>query len=327
MEFPYKATVPLSDSKQAVGGEPEPASAGQDYSVFGLTIRSSVPLPELFPACGGGAPDVTIASGPPLAADDFAPGMTAANGAIVLGIPDIGRFTISGGSSILLEPISGVPERNLRLYLLGSAFGALLHQRGVLPLHANAIEIDGRAVAFMGESGAGKSTLAAWFHDRGHRIVADDVCAVVFDAEGRPVTLPGLPRFRLWQQALEASGRTPDGLTRSYAADDWDKFDVPVAAGTAVATRLPIGAIYVLERGDELRFRRLEGVAAADALMSHTYRGKYVALAGLQRGHWDASVRLAREVPIYSVARPWSLGRLDEYAERILKHARNQAGA
>lgn len=304
--------MPVCDSKQAVS----------DYSVFGLTIRSSVPMPELFPAPGDNSPDVTIAAGPELAPGSVAPEVTAADGAIVLGIPDIGRFTIRGGDTILVEPIAGVADRNLRLYLLGSAFGALLHQRGVLPLHANAIEIDGRAVAFMGESGAGKSTLAAWFHDRGHRILADDVCAILFDDEGQPVALPGLPRFRLWQQALEASGRSPEGLTRSYAADDWDKFDVPVAAGTAVSAALPLAAIYVLDRGNELEFRRLGGVEAAEAVISHTYRGGYVTAIKQERAHLDACIRLARQVPIYSVARPWSLDRLAACSEAILDYAK-----
>lgn len=297
-----------------------------DYSVFGLQVRSALALPELFAADARSVdPDVTIATGPELAADDPVTSVNAVDGAIVLNIPEIGRFTISGGSKILVEPVAGVPDRNLRLYLLGSAFGALLHQRGLLPLHANAIEIDGRAVAFMGESGAGKSTLAAWFHDRGHRIVADDVCAIHFEADGGATALPGLPRFRLWEEALEASGRSAEGLARSYAADNWDKFDVPVDAGTAVSGKLPLAAIYVLERGDELAFRRLEGVEAAEAIISHTYRGKYVAPAGLQHGHWDASVRLAREIPIFAAARPWSLDRLDECSEQILEHARARA--
>ena len=84
-------------------------------------------------------------------------------------------------AEIVAEPRQGVPDSNVRLFLLGSAMGALLHQRGLLPLHTNAVEVGGRAFAFMGKSGAGKSTLAAWFHDRGFRIVADDVCVVGFD--------------------------------------------------------------------------------------------------------------------------------------------------
>ena len=129
-----------------------------------------------------------------------------------------------------------MPERNVRLFLLGSAFGVLLHQRGLLPLHANAIEIDGRAVAFMGPSGAGKSTLAAWFHDRAFRVIADNVCAISRNSEGRRQAAPGLPRLRLWAEALELMGRSSHALNRSFVDDDDEKFDVPMDP----ASRSPI---------------------------------------------------------------------------------------
>ena len=293
-----------------------------DYSVFGLNVRSSLPLPELFAAVPGTDPDVVISTGAELQVDDPVPAFSAVDDAILISIPEIGRFHVSGGREIRVEPLAGVPDRNLRLYLLGSAFGALLHQRGLLPLHANAVEVDGSAVAFMGESGSGKSTLATWFHDQGHKVVADDVCAVHFHDDGRPFTLPGLPRFRLWQPALEAFGRSSDGLARSYSAERFDKFDLPLAADTAVAKELPLGAIYVLERGETLQFQRLAGVEAAEAVIAHTYRGRYVTAARNERGHWQACIRLARHIPIFRAARPWSLDQINPVAKGILNHVR-----
>ena len=112
------------------------------------------------------------------------------------------------------------------LYLLGSARGALLHQRGLLPLHANAVVLAGRAIAFCGHSGAGKSTIAAWFHDRGDPILADDICAVDGAATGEIIAYPGVPRLRLWRDALEKGGREASGYRRSF--DSLDKWDVPI---------------------------------------------------------------------------------------------------
>ena len=132
-----------------------------DYTVFGLRIRSEIDLPELHPAEGDSQPDVVVRKGRVARPDNPRPGIEVLDGALLLTIPDVAHFSITGGNEIVVEPGSEVPERNVRLFLLGSAFGALLHQRGLLPLHANAIEVDGRAVAFMGKSGAGKSTLAA----------------------------------------------------------------------------------------------------------------------------------------------------------------------
>ena len=78
----------------------------------------------------------------------------------------------------------------------------ILHQRSLLPLHANAMVVEGRAIGFMGHPGAGKSTLAAWFHDRGFDVLADDVCVVTPGPDGRPLAHPGIPRLRLWREAL-----------------------------------------------------------------------------------------------------------------------------
>jgi len=291
----------------------------RDYSLFGLKVRSELELPELFAAEHASSPDVTIAIGKVPGSKREA-GLHAFDGSLTLVIPDVATFRVQDGAFITVEPLSGVPERNIRLYLLGSAFGAVLHQRGLLPLHANAIEIDSRAVAFMGHSGAGKSTLAAWFHDRGHRIIADDVCVVQVNGDGRPRAAPGLPRLRLWLEVLEATGRTSDHYHRSYVGDEqFEKFDVPVSPEVSVDEHLEFAAIYVLEEGDRFAIEPLTGVEAADAVFANTYRGSYVAAAEGQLEHWKACMRLVREVPILRLQRPWGLDRLNEDCKQLLQ--------
>ena len=100
----------------------------------------------------------------------------------------------------------------MRLYLLGSAMGMLLHQRGLFRSTPMPSRSTARRFAFMGHSGAGKSTLAAWFHDEGYRILADDVSVIGFGEGGQPTVRPGLPRLRLWRDALDATGRDPGDI-------------------------------------------------------------------------------------------------------------------
>jgi hypothetical protein len=239
-------------------------------------------------------------------------------------IKGAGRYRVTNGREIVVEPLADVPERNIRLYLLGSVFGALLHQRGLLPLHANAIQFDGRAVAFMGESGSGKSTLAAWFHDRGFPIVADDVCVIRFDTDGQAIAQPGLPRLRLWQEALEATGREIGDFGRSYVGDDeWNKFDVPIAVETT-AGECPLGAVYVLDKGDAFGICRLTGLEAAEAIFAHTYRGAYVGALKGERSHWSAVMRIARDTPVYRLTRNWGLDHMAEDGRRILDHVMSE---
>ena len=291
-----------------------------DYRVFGLRVRSDIDLRELQPVAQAGDPDVTIRLAA-VDADCSAPGIHAIDGDLLFVAEDVARYRISGGKSIRVEPAKDVPAQNVRLFLLGSAFGALLHQRGLLPLHANAVEIAGKAVAFMGESGSGKSTLAAWFHDQGHAVLADDVCVIGFGRDGAPEARPGLPRVRLWKEALEASGRDANDYSRSFVGDeDFDKYDVPLALTPSQADTLPLAALYVLERGPDLRLQPLTGIDAAEAVFAHTYRGAFVSSAANTKSHWQQCLQVVRRVPIFRCERQWDARLLAEQSAAILSH-------
>lgn len=290
----------------------------RDYSVFGFRVRSSFWLPELFPATEAGEPDISIVSGTIEGAPRES-GVLAHDGDVLLTISNVARFKVSR-DRIVVDAQPGTDPRNVRLFLLGSAFGILLHQRGLLPLHANAVVIDRGAVAFMGESGAGKSTLAAWFHDRGHAVLSDDVCVVRFDDQGQAQAVPGLPRLRLWRDILDFTGRPAGELDRSYAGDEGseEKFDVPLVPAGAAHGQFPITAVCLLERGPAFSISVLTGPGAVRAIFENTYRGSFLSATGTRQAHWEAAVRLARSTSVYRVERTWDLSRLEEESARLL---------
>lgn len=286
------------------------------YRLFGLVIESDLVLSELHPADRASPADVRIVRGVDGHVND-APGIRAEGEALVFAVPGLARYTVTGGAHILVEQAPGASARNVRLFLLGSVFGMLLHQRGALPLHANAIEIDGHAVAFCGASGAGKSTLAAWFHDRGHRILADDVCVIGVVA-GAAVAQAGLPRLRLWRDALAKGGRDVARYQRSF--DDMDKYDVPT--GDVRDGALSLAAVYRLERSDTPGLSRLSGGAAVEMLIANTYRGEYLQATGGVQRHFADCVALARSVPAFATGRVWGFERFDAQATEMEAHAR-----
>ncbi len=285
------------------------------YQIFGLSLRSDLELPELLTGQFDAGPDVAITLGS--VSGDAQPGLHADEDGLVLTVPEVARYRIREGREIIVELVPDVPARNVRLFLLGSAFGALLHQRGLLPLHANAIEIDGKAYAFMGQSGAGKSTLAAWFHDKGYPVIADDVCVVAFDQHGRAWACPGLPRLRLWDETLQARGLEPSAYPLSYEGNsELRKYDVSLDA--VAQERVELAGVFLLEEGDAFAATPLTGVKAADAIFANTYRGRYLAQVNGHERHWSDCMALLRSASIYRLERAWGLDRLDEQGEAIL---------
>lgn len=286
------------------------------YRLFGLEIDSAITLPEIKPGTPGAPADLTIDYG-------TIPSSEAAASQI-LTIDDVARYFVCDGRTMIVEPAPGAGEANIRLFLLGTAMGIVIHQRGLMPLHANAIEIDGAAVAFMGPSGFGKSTLADWFIRQGYRMVADDVCAIRL-VDGVPMVEPGIPRLRLWEDALAARGTSSDGLALSFSGDpDYRKYDVPLPAAAGTDDALPLAAVYLLDRGKELTLERMTGLAATQALFAHTYRGEFVRETGLPRTHMEICLAVASAAPCFRVERRWTHRDAIEDNRQLLDHARQQ---
>ena len=282
-----------------------------------MTLASELQLPELIAADRAAPIDMSIGLDPPTNVEDETDDPTPIDGGFAISIAGVARYSIRSGNAIRIAPHPRADLANIRLFLLGSAMGMLLHQRRLLPLHANAVVIDGRAVAFLGRSGAGKSTLAAAFHDRGFAVVSDDVCAVRFDERGSPTISPGLPRLRLWRDALIASGRDPADHAASYSGDpDYDKFDV--AMRPAASDPLLLAGVIELRWGDEELLAPLTGLAGVEALIANTYRGGYVASLGHQHGHMQACVAVAAAVPILALDRIPGSSHIQCHIDRFL---------
>ena len=149
--------------------------------------------------------------------------------------------------------------------------------------------------------------MAACFHDRGFEILSDDVCVV---GEG-PTAFAGIPRLRLWREALEASGRTVDGYEMSF--EDMDKYNVPIGDDKTRPSQAPLSHLYLLDDAGGSHapgISPIRGSSAVEALVANTYRGAYVPLMGRTQSHLQACIKLAREAPVFRVSRLWGLDSL-----------------
>jgi hypothetical protein len=257
---------------------------------------------------------------------ELTPGEAPANFESVAGVghyrlfvPGVGLFEVRNGNEIQVSPLAGSEDNNIRLYLLGTAWGVVCYQRGLFVLHGSAISTGSAAVAFCAPSGLGKSTLAAWLAARGFPLVSDDLCRVDI-ASGTPPTLyPSVHRLKLWNASLEALGWKKDQFQRDHTR--MDKYHVPWQ-GEKQIDPLALRSIYLLAWG-EPEIRRLSGSAALQRFLSAgTYRGRLIEPMGYWPDYCVRSIELLQQVPVWEFSRPRDLGAIDTSAERLVQHWR-----
>jgi hypothetical protein len=248
------------------------------YGAYRLSIESAIALPELaelrLPPTGG-VTDVAIKIGEiddnGLEEGDASTFNWIDPQTLWFHVKGVGQYRVRQGREIVIQPDLGSEAASLRVFLLGSAFGALLSQRGMLVLHGNSVRIGERCLVCVGDSGAGKSTLAAGFLRRGFEVLADDVVPV--DDLGRASA--GFARIKLWQDTADRLGIDTAGMLPIMP--NLDKYNLPIKGHDGRLT-LPVRWIYLLESGavDTISITPVSGMERFPVLVANTYRGHFL---------------------------------------------------
>lgn len=293
-------------------------AVSQQYWTYQLLIDSELVLPELLGAQCTDRPDVVIrmgyvGNGADAGRRQIGPYTWCTSDELWLGVPKVGRFLIRQGSSIVIQVEPGADEDSVRLFLLGSAIGALLAQRGLLVLHGNAIRIGDQCLVCVGASGVGKSTLAGGFLKRGYSILADDV--VPIDVAGR--ALPGFPRIKLWRDSADRLGVDTDSLHRLRPG--LCKFNYPLGSQFE-RQPVPVRWIYQLDKGPVGRpqFHPTLGMQRFMPLLHNTYRRHFVEGMGRGADHLKRCGDLAGDAHVVQALRPNAGFDLDGLIEAML---------
>lgn len=290
------------------------------YRIYGLNAESQWTLPECRHAAQDCHADIRIYSAQvPAQGIDSAsnnPWEQSIDGEFWFDVPEVARYWILNGNEIRIEPYPGADDASIRVFLLGSAIGALLFQRGLLLIHGNAIEVNGGCLVCVGDSGAGKSTLAAAFLQHGYRLLADDVVPVTEQG----MATPGFPRIKLWGETARQLGIETKGLRRIMP--DMDKYNVPLGERFC-ETPLPVKWVYVLDAKDE-NFTCLpyEGMNRFEPLHDNTYRVHFLDAMALKPQHLLQVAKLAGNIHMAKIQRPQSGFRINELVQFILDDIR-----
>jgi len=238
--------------------------------------------------------------------------------AVRVAIPRVASYWVEGGRRVIVEPHLPVEAPAIRLFLLGTVLAILCYQRGLVPLHASAVEVPGGALLVSGRSGLGKSTLAAMLVERGHRLIADDVCVLELGAGDTPLIRPVLPRLKLWQDAAQAMAISTDGLEQ--VRDEALKFNLPVEESRFRSEPIRAAHIVLLRPSrlsPEIAATKLTPLAAIENGQLF-YRRRLAEALGGRALLFRARIAVGRSVPITELSRPDDLGALPALADRLL---------
>lgn len=295
------------------------------YKAYGLNIQSELVLPELQATSEVSEQNLNIRFGK---VDWSLPDSLASwkhfhqNGDSIYCYWNIvGKFQVIAGNEIVIDLQDNVAESMIRLPLLGPVLALALHQRSHFILHASAVVIDGAAVLFTAASGQGKSTTAATLYSRGHRLMTDDVSAIVFPETGPPMLLPGFPRVKLWPDAVNpATQEDPKNLEPINPAVE--KLTCATVENFCQEL-IPIGRIYKLAAGDvdSPQVVALSHKDAVTRLLENAYvpmlfGDEFPSMLSRSQRFWNVlqSAKLAKKVPVCKLERPYSLERLLDLA-------------
>jgi len=246
------------------------------YNAHGLNICSELYFPELIEEDPGNKFDVSIKFG-----FDYFPNqninklnfnnfieVSLNSNRITLFWKEECACTIINGKKILINPTHNIGEDLIRLIILGHVLAIILHLKGRLILHANAVNINNGAVIFLGSSGKGKSTTSLALHKKGYNLLSDDILSIKIDKDNQPIVFPSFPRIKLWPEVIENLNENPysmpklhlDTEKRSYFIED-NFLDIPI----------PLKSIYLIKDSNKVGINQIKSQKALMEIVKSSY--------------------------------------------------------
>jgi hypothetical protein len=311
----------------------------RDYSLYGISLRSEIPLAYADRSAGSAA-DVTIsvrdrAWFSHIHADigdvddssgwyDYA---RLPDGADFLRWPSLFEFVVSGdGSHVAAGHLENASSESFQSYLLGWVLSFALVKQGYEPLHATAVVVDGKAVAFLGTSGQGKSTLAASFLHAGYKLLTDDLL-LIREVDGVLCGFPGPPRIKLFPHIAERF--LPQKLPLGPMNPDSDKIMIPLAGHELYEHPAPMHGFVVLDEvempGGSPQLEPLSPHQSFLALVAATFNDQLRAADRLQR-QFRLSAYWTERLSVRRARYPRTLSALAKVRQSILREVRRAPG-
>lgn len=290
------------------------------YVAYGLVLESNRPLPGLAACHSGQITDVLINVGEdaypaPVPTETVyyvsdwqdphtgEPGLTISrsiDGSFTFRYAEGVDFHIGeGGRRIGARFATHSSLVDMTSFLTGPVLGFVLRMRGVIALHASAIDVGDKAILLVGDAFAGKSTTAVMFARLGCGILTEDLAPLHLE-DAAVAVRPGCTEVALRPDAVRYLYGSADALPRF--SDNWEKRRFDLSATGAFSDRsLPIAGIYVLTNHatapDAPCVRTMSSGQAMVELLANIYANRLFH-PELRVRELDMVHRIARTIPV-----------------------------
>jgi|1186.fasta_scaffold00086_3 hypothetical protein len=292
--------------------------------VYGLVVRSEVPM-HLDRTVPDGTPvDLEIALGPPVADTEETP-----TGRLLLELRGSRQYYAAtaddqgfllrfyGSCDVVLDrslthatvhPMAGADAAVLSVLVNGTLLAFVLTMRGETVLHASAVQVGNAALAFVGASGMGKSTMATLLCAAGARLVTDDVLRL--DTTSSPPTCAlGATELRLRKGADHLAERFANQLGSSPGLRTTGDARQALAPARSVTEDLPLAGLVVPvpDHSPERRTTEVTRLAPQEAM---AVLSQFPRLPGWQdaavlRAAFHHLADIVDQVPVHVALLPW----------------------
>ena len=290
-----------------------------DYMIFGYRVRSAFDLNAY--ACEFDEPEIIVENGQvscnneDLIEHGFY--FSLVEDLIAFYVPDVGSYEIRNGNIITVEPDSGVPLQDLSVFILGSAFGFLMHQKKVYPLHGSTVDLGKRCITLVGHSGAGKSSLASGFVEKGYKLLTDDVSRIEY-IDTDYYVYPSYPSQKIWKDGAQHLALQYDPENRVMR--QLDKYYINSRERFCDSPKPLVGIFEIVPSEVHTpRLVQLEKSAVLNALISHSYLQEVIGGKTDVGAHLRFCSRLCESVPVYRIMRPYEGFTVLDQVEAIME--------
>lgn len=219
-----------------------------------------------------------------------------------MNVENVGWFYASNGNYISMVLNPRATQANIELYLNGSTYGAILHQRKIMPMHASCFVYNNAGVMLCGESGAGKSSLTASMVIDGNSFLTDDITPILFSNEQLLIWTMS-DRIKLWEDSLLQLNKDKKGLHK--IDPETEKFYFPL--NSYKKSTYPLNHIFLISFHENIgiEFQELKGAEKVTALRQEIYRLEY--LNGMPENevfYFNKLVEISNSIKITKLFRP-----------------------